>query len=216
MDRREFSAAALAVGAAAFGLPQAALAQRRPEEGKHYRALERPAPVEAPPGKIEVVEFFWYSCPHCNQFEPRLNAWLKSRQPADVSFRRVPVAFRADFVAQQRLYYALEALGKLDEMHGKVFHEIHANRQPTHREDLIVAFAEKNGLDRARFQELFNSFSVGTKARRATQLQDAYEVAAVPALGVAGRYYTDADMAGSMDSALQVVDYLIGEARRAK
>jgi thiol:disulfide interchange protein DsbA len=172
--------------------------------------------VEAPPGKIEVVEFFWYSCPHCNQFEPKLNAWLKSRQPADVSFRRVPVAFRADFVAQQRLYYALEALGKLDEMHGKVFHEIHANRQPTHREDLIVAFAEKNGLDRARFQELFNSFSVGTKARRATQLQDAYEVAAVPALGVAGRYYTDADMAGSMDSALQVVDYLIGEARRAK
>ena len=171
--------------------------------------------MEAPAGKIEVVEFFWYSCPHCYAFEPKLQAWLK-KLPPDISFRRVPVAFRDDFVPQQRLYYTLEAMGKVDELHSKVFAEIHQNRQPTDREDRIVAFAEKNGLDRAKFQELYNSFNVSTKARKAKQLQDQYEVDGVPALGVAGRFYTDGTLAGGMDQALQAVDYLVAEARRSK
>ena len=217
MNRREFSlSTACVLGAAALGVPHLAFAQRRPEEGKDYRALDKRAPVEAPTGKIEVVEFFWYSCPHCNAFEPRLNAWLKKGLPADVVFRRVPVAFRDDFVPQQRLYYTLEALGKVDELHDKVFEAIHQKHEATNREDAILAFAEKNGLDRAKFKDLYNSFSVSAKARRATQLQDAYQVDGVPALGVAGRYYTDGTMAGNMDRALQVVDYLIAEARRAK
>jgi thiol:disulfide interchange protein DsbA len=217
MKRREFSAAAgLVLGAAALGLPELVLAQGMPQEGKEFRALDRRVPMDAPAGKIEVIEFFWYSCPHCNAFEPKLTGWLKTRLPPDVVFHRVPVAFRDDFVPQQRLYYTLEAMGKVDELHGKVFAEVHQNRQPTNREDQIVAFAEKNGLDKAKFKELYNSFTVQTKARRAKQLQDAYEVAGVPALGVAGRYYTDGDMAGNMDRALQVVEYLVGEARKAK
>ena len=217
MNRREFSAATAAVlGAGALGFPGLALAQARaPQEGKDYRALDKRVPVEAPAGKIEVVEFFWYSCPHCNAFEPKLNAWLK-KAPADVAFRRVPVAFRDDFVPQQRLYYALEAMGKVDALHSKVFNEIHVNRQPTSKEDQIVAFVEKNGVDKAKFQELYNSFNVSTKARRAKQLQDAYMVDGVPALGVAGRYYVDGDLAGNMDRALQVVDYLVGQERRAR
>lgn len=217
MNRREFSAAAgVALGAAALGLPQLALAQRPPQDGKDFRALDKRMPADAPAGKIEVIEFFWYSCPHCNAFEPKLNAWLKSRLPADAVFHRVPVAFRDDFVPQQRLYYTLEALGKVEELHGKVFAEIHVNRNPLNREDLILAFAEKNGLDKAKFRELYNSFTVQTKARRAKQLQDGYGVEGVPALGVAGRYYTDGDLAGNMDRALQVVEYLVGEARKAK
>jgi len=217
MNRREFSAATAAVlGTGALGFPGLALAQARaPQEGKDYRALDKRLPVEAPAGKIEVVEFFWYSCPHCNAFEPKLNAWLK-KAPADVAFRRVPVAFRDDFVPQQRLYYALEAMGKVDALHTKVFNEIHVNRQPTNREDQIVAFVGKNGVDKAKFQELYNSFNVSTKARRAKQLQDAYMVDGVPALGVAGRYYVDGDLAGNMDRALQVVDYLVGQERRAR
>ena len=216
MNRREFSvAAACVLGATALGLPQLALAQRRPQEGTDYRELGQPAAVEAPAGRIEVVEFFWYSCPHCNAFEPRLNAWLK-RAPADLAFRRVPVAFRDDFVPQQRLFYALEALGKLDELHGKVFEAIHVQGQPTNREDAILAFAEKNGLDRAKFQEAYRSPSVQAKAKSARQLQDQYQVDGVPALGVAGRYYTDATLAGSMDRSLQVVEYLVGEVRRAR
>jgi protein dithiol oxidoreductase (disulfide-forming) len=214
MNRREFSAAAAVVaGATALGVPGLALAQRKMEEGKDFRALEKKAPVDAPAGKIEVVEFFWYSCPHCAAFEPRLAAWLK-KLPPDVSFRRVPVAFRDDFVPQQRLFYTLEAMGKVDDVHAKVFQEIHQNRQPTDREDRILAFVEKNGIDRAKFQELYNSFAVSTKARKAKQLQDQYEVDGVPALGVNGQFYTDGTLAGGMDRALAVADYLIAETRR--
>lgn len=216
MNRREFSAAAAAVlGASALGFPGLAFAQRLPQEGKDFRALDKKVPVDAPAGKIEVIEFFWYSCPHCNAFEPKLNAWVK-KLPADVSFRRVPVAFRDDFVPQQRLYYTLEALGKVDELHSKVFEAIHVRREPTSREDSILAFAEKNGLDRAKFQELYNSFSIAGKARRARQIQDAYQVDGVPAMGIAGRFYTDGELAGNMDRALQVVDYLVAEARKSK
>ena len=216
MKRREFSAAAAGVlGATALAVPGLGYAQKAPQEGKDYRVLDKKVPQDAPAGKIEVIEFFWYSCPHCNAFEPKLQAWLK-KLPPDVAFRRVPVAFRDDFVPQQRLYYTLEAMGKVDELHSKVFAEIHQNRQPTDREDRIVAFAEKNGLDRAKFQEMYNSFNVQTKARKAKQLQDQYEVDGVPALGVAGRYYTDGTLAGGMDQALQVVDYLVAQARRTK
>jgi thiol:disulfide interchange protein DsbA len=217
MKRREFSAAAAGMLAAgALALPGLARAQRKAEEGRDYRELDRRATVEAPPGRIEVVEFFWYSCPHCNAFEPKLKAWLQ-RVPADVALRRVPVAFRESFVPQQRLYYTLEALGKIDELHGKVFEAIHGQqRQSLDRDEAIFAFAERNGLERAKFQELYNSFSVQSRARRAADLQDQYQVDGVPALGVAGRYYTDATMAGSMERSLQVVEYLIAEARKAK
>ena len=212
MQRRAFSAGLLA--ATSLACAGLAHAQRRPREGAEYRALSRPAPVDAPAGRIEVVEFFWYSCPHCNAFEPALEAWSR-RLPADVVLRRVPVAFREDFVPQQRLYYALEALGRMD-LHGKVFHAIHQERQPLNRDDAILAWAQRQGLDRARFQEAFNAFGTTSKARRAIQLQDAYQVDGVPSLGVAGRFYTDGEMTGSMPVALQVVDYLVGEVRQGR
>ena len=162
-----------------------------------------------------MIEFFWYGCPHCNTFEPKLVNWMK-KLPTDVSVRRVPVAFRDDFVPQQRLFYTLEAMGKLDELHSKVFTTIHAERQVIDKEPAILAWAEKNGLDKAKFQEMYNSFSVSTKARRATQLQDAYKVQGVPAIGIAGRYYTDGTMAGNMDRALQITEFLVAESRKAR
>jgi thiol:disulfide interchange protein DsbA len=217
MNRREFSvAAACSVALASLGLPGSVLAQaRKPDDGTDYMTLKERVAVEAPAGKIEVIEFFWYSCPHCNAFEPKLVNWIK-KLPADVSLRRVPVAFRDDFVPQQRLYYTLEAMGKLEQLHGKVFNTIHTERQQIDKEATIVAWAEKNGLDRTKFVELYNSFSVQTKARKATQLQDAYKVTGVPALGIAGRYYTDGELAGTMDRALQVTDYLVAEVRKSK
>jgi protein dithiol oxidoreductase (disulfide-forming) len=215
MNRREFSAAtACVLAAAALGLPGAVFAQgKKPEEGTDYLKLGKTVAVDAPAGKVEVIEFFWYACPHCNAFEPRLEAWLKTIPP-DIAFKRVPVAFRDDFVPQQRLYYALEALGKVDEMHAKVFNAIHNNHEVLNREDLILAWAGKQGLDTAKFKEMYNSFSVSSKARRAVQLQDAYKVQGVPAMGVAGRYYTDGTMAGNIDKALQVTEYLVAEVRR--
>ncbi len=211
MKRRVFSASLLATGALA--LPQWALAQRIPKEGTEYKTLGRPAVSEVPPGKIEVVEFFWYSCPHCNNFEPQLEAWSKAAPP-DVVLRRIPVGFREDFVPQQRLFYTLEGLGKLEELHVKVFQAIHVERQPVNREDGIVAWVQKQGIDKARFLEVYNSDFVKTKVKQALVLQEAYAVEGVPALGVAGRYYTDGGMAGTMARALQVADYLIAQVRR--
>jgi len=216
MNRREFSTATVCLlGLAAWGAPGLVLAQKKPEEGTEYKTLGQPVAVEAPQGKVEVVEFFWYSCPHCNAFEPRLEAWSKKVGP-DVALRRVPVAFRDDFVPQQRLFYTLEAMGRVNDLHAKVFQAVHGERNPLNKEATIYAWADKQGLDKAKFQETFNSFSVTTKARRATQLQDAFKVEGVPALGVAGRFYTDGTMAGNMERALQVTDYLIAEARKSR
>jgi len=212
MKRREFSASLLAAGA--LGLVPAAHAQKRIDNGKDFRTLSQRAPVDAPAGKIEVVEFFWYSCPHCHSFEPALEAWSR-KLPADVVLRRVPVAFRDDFGPQQRLFYALEAMGRMD-LHVKVFQAIHMERQPTNRDDTILAWAQKSGLDRAKFQEAYASFSVQSKAKRAAQLQDAYQVQGVPSLGVAGRFYTDGELAGNMNRALEIVDHLVAEARKSR
>jgi protein dithiol oxidoreductase (disulfide-forming) len=217
MNRREFSAGtACVLATAALGVPGALWAQaKKPEDGVEYVTLDKRVNSDAPPGKIEVIEFFWYSCPHCNAFEPKLNAWIQ-KQPADVVIKRVPVAFRDDFVPQQRLFYTLEAMGKLDPLHGKVFHAIHAERSPLQREEQIVEWADKQGLDKAKFKEIYNSFSVSSKARRAAQIQDQFKVSGVPALGIAGRFYTDGELARNMDRALQVTDYLIAEARKSR
>ena len=212
MKRRVFSGGLLAAGA--LGLPAWAQSPRRIQEGVDFRAVTPRAPVDTPAPRIEVVEFFWYSCPHCNAFEPQLEAWAR-KLPSDVNLRRVPVAFRDDFVPQQRLFYTLEAMGRLD-LHGRVFHAVHVERQPTHRDDTILAWAQKNGLDRARFQSVYESFAVAAKAKRAYQLQEAYQVEGVPALGVAGRFYTDGQAAGSMPRALEVVDQLVADIRRGR
>ncbi len=214
MKRRDFSLGT-AAALAATGLALPAHAQKKPEDGSDYLTLDKRVPVEAPAGKVEVIEFFWYACPHCNAFEPKLEAWIK-KNPADVMVKRVPVAFRDNFVPQQRLFYALEAMGKLDEVHRKVFNAIHVDKLALNKEDLITAWVEKQGVDKAKFAELYNSFSVSTKARRATQLQDAFKVQGVPAMGVAGRWYTDGTLAGTMDRALQVTDYLLAEARKSR
>lgn len=218
MQRREFSQAALAAASAGTlaALPLGAQAQGKPPaEGKDYLLLSKPAPSEAPAGQIEVVEFFWCSCPHCNEFEPQLEAWA-AKAPKDVSLRRVPVSFRPDFEPQQRLYYVLEALGKMAALHKKVFYAIHVEKQTLNTADLVTAWAQKQGIDKAKFTELYNSFPVNMKARKATQLQEAFMVDGVPALGVDGRYYTSGSLAGNMARALTVTDHLLTLARSSK
>jgi thiol:disulfide interchange protein DsbA len=218
MQRREFSlsaasmAAAATLGAAAL-LPTAAQAQARAfKDGADYLTLDRPAPTEAPAGQVEVVDFFFYGCPHCNAFEPQLEAWSK-KLPKDVTLRRAPVAFRPDLEPQQRLYYVLEGMGKVDELQKKVFNAIHVERQALNTADQVAAWAEKQGISKPKFVEMYNSFSVSTKVRKSTQLMDSYKVDGVPALGIAGRYYTSAELTQTMERALQVTDYLIGQSR---
>ncbi|MGE8397339.1 MAG: thiol:disulfide interchange protein DsbA/DsbL [Comamonas sp.] len=215
MQRRQFSlAAATAATSMAFASNAVWAQQAAPKEGKEYLRLSKPAPTEAPDGKVEVVEFFWYSCPHCNAFEPTFAAW-KNKVPANVVVRRVPVAFNASFVPQQKLFFALQSLPNFDAMHVKVFHAIHVERNKLANDEAIFEWVGKQGVDVAKFKEAYNSFNVSSQVRKATALQQAYDVEGVPSMGVAGRYYTDGPRAGSMTNVLAVVEHLVAQSAKA-
>lgn len=211
MQRRAFSTAALSMSAvAALGFPAVAAAQASAfREGTDFRRLRRPVPVDAAPGKIEVLEFFAYTCVHCHAFVPVFREWSKTVGP-DVVIRHVPVGFNASFEPLQRLYYTLEAMGRVQSHHERVFQAIHVDRQRLDTPEAIAQWAERNGLDKAQFTQIFNSFAVAGRARRATQLQDAYEVEATPSVGVAGRFI----IGGQAARTLLVANALINEARK--
>lgn len=211
MQRRAFSRGLMAAGAAAAaGLNLSpALAQRVAfKEGTDYLKLAKPAPTDSPAGQVEVVEFFAYSCIHCFNFEPVFGEWLK-KQPAHVHVRRMPVAFNQNFVPMQRFYFALEAMGLVDKLHTKVFKAFHEERLPLTTAPAIVAWVEKQGVDRNQFISHFDGAAVKS-AQKAVGLQDAYQVEGTPALGVAGRYY----IGGQGPRTLLVADSLIAEARK--
>lgn len=209
MKRRQFQHLGL------FCLAGFASLGARAQEGG-YRELAHPASIETAPPRIEVVDFFWYGCPHCNAFAPLLDPWIE-RLPADVAVRKVPVSFQPSFSVHQRLYFALEGMGQVKAMHRRVFRAIHNDRQRLNNDASILDWARSQpGLDGERFAQLYGSFGVANKAMRATRVQESYGVTGVPALGVAGRYYTDASLAGDMARALSVVERLIDGARRAQ
>jgi len=188
MHRRLFSQALMGLGGlatAGSALPLAAQTVSAPNagafrEGTHYRRLRQPAPVDAPAGRIEVLEFFAYTCIHCYNFVP------------------------------QKLYFTLEAMGQLDTLHERVFKAIHNDRQRLNNADAITAWVAAQGVDKAQFTQVFNSFAIAGKVRRANQLQDAYEVEATPSLGIAGRYYVP----GQAARTLTIANALIQEARK--
>jgi protein dithiol oxidoreductase (disulfide-forming) len=217
MQRREFSRSLLAAGATtALGATAAltlipAHAQRvGPKEGTDFVRLSRTAPVDSPAGTIEVVEFFAYSCIHCYNFEPLLADWMK-QLPANVVVRRTPVAFNEAFLPMQRLYYTLEAMGQVDALHAKVFRAFHVDKQRLQDPAVIADWVDKQGVDMKKFNELFASSTVAGKAKRATQLQEAYQVEGTPSLGVAGRYY----VGGQGARTLVVANALIADLRKA-
>jgi len=214
MKRRYFSSALIATAAwlsSSASWAQAALFR----SGKDFFTLDRPVATEAGAGKIEVIEFFWYSCPHCFAFEPAFAQWVKNA-PKDVVVRRIPVSFRDDFAPQQRLFFTLEAMNLLDSLHVKVFNAVHVEKQPLNTDASILAWAQKQGVDKAKFEETYKSFGVASKLKRAVQLQNDFKVEGVPSLGIAGRYYTDGSLAGNMDRALKVAESLIAQTRQGR
>ena len=211
MQRREFSRAAVAAAAAgwsAWSLPaQAQIAGLK--EGTDYLRLKRPAPVDAQAGQVEVLEFFAYTCIHCYNFEPAFNAW-KAKQPSQVVVRRTPVLFSPQQEPLQKLYYALEAMGKVDALHEKVFRAVHVDKLRLDNAGAIADWVAKQGVDKAQFAQFYNAFGVAGKSKRATQLQDAYQVEGTPALGVGGRFY----IPGQGPRTLAIADALIAELRK--
>jgi thiol:disulfide interchange protein DsbA len=218
--RRELTLGAVAAGLAGSLVPRRAAAQLAPVEGTHYLRVSPPAPTAAPPGKIEVIDFFWYECPHCNAFEPALDAWAK-RLPEDVAFRRMPVWFREEpFGPQQRLFYTLETLGLAPALHRKVFHLIHDEHVRLRTAEDISAFALTNDLDPVKFMTVYNSAAVRTRSQQARQIATAYGLDGVPAMGVQGRYFTNGTLAnggvagGANERMLAIVDALLIQARQ--
>ena len=213
MKRRDFSKqlAGAGLGLAVAG---AARAQGAPVEGKDYVKLQTAAPVTlaTPQKKIDVIEFFWYGCSHCFAFEPVLESWVK-RLPADVQFRQVPFALIGP-PEHQKMFYALEEIGQREAMHRKLFSAIHVQGKRLNSEADITAFLVANGVDGAKFSEAYKSFAVNTLVSRGKQLSNAYKIDGVPALGVHGRYYTAASLAGTHERAVMVADYLIQRARQ--
>lgn len=206
---------ATAPAAALFAAwPGPAKAQRvAPAEGQAYRRLAKPLPVA--PGRLHVLAFFWYGCPHCYAFEPALQAWA-AQLPQDVQLTRVPVVFNPVplFLAHQKIYYALQALGQAERMHMKVFEAIHHGHQRLDRLSDIAALMQANGIDPSRFVAAYESPEVARQAQLATDTAQAYGVDAVPSFGVQGRYFTSATLADTPERSLVVVDYLLDKLRR--
>lgn len=213
MNRRDFS---IQLAGASLSLAAASPAfAQTPVEGTHYIKLSQPVPpgMLPPAGKIDVTEFFWYECPHCNAFEPLLDPWSR-KLPPEVVFRRVPVAFSARHQVAQKLFYALEETGAFETAHRKVFAAIHGQGQRLTSEAEAIAVATAAGADKTKFTESYKSFQVNTKAAKARTLSDAYKVDGVPMLGIHGRYFTSASLAGTHERALAVADFLIQLARK--
>jgi thiol:disulfide interchange protein DsbA len=195
-----------------------------PQNGVDYRTLDKAQQTDSG-NKVEVTEFFWYSCPHCFALEPSLADWVK-KQGDKIVFKRVPVAFRESFLPEQKLFYTLEAMGKVDELHKKVFDAIHIERQRLDNDAAITSFMVKQGIDKDKFLEVYNSFGVQAKARRATQLQGAYAIDGVPMVAVDGRFLTapsivSASIGNQPEPALhaatlQVMDALVARSFKEK
>jgi protein dithiol oxidoreductase (disulfide-forming) len=212
----EQSSAPSASGAPATqgGNPPVQLAANTPPAaaGERYVVLPNPQPTQTP-GKIEVVEIFLYTCPHCYAFEPHVNAW-KQKLPADVAFVRMPATFGPTGPLLARTYYAAEVLGVLDKMHPVIFDAIHKQRRALNsEEDVLKLFAEQ-GVDPGVMRATLHSFAVDSKFRRAQQLEVGYGVTGVPAMAVNGKYGISIARLGA-EGMLKVADELIARERQA-
>ena len=189
------------------------LAYAQPKAGVEYRELSTPQPTDTP-GKIEVIEFFWYGCPHCYDFEPLLNPWVK-KLPKDVQFRRIPAIFNDEWEKSARAYYTLEAIGEGERLHKPLFDAVHTgSRLKVANEAAVTEWLGKQGVDTKKFAAAYRSFSVEGKLKRAAQLTQTYKLEGVPAIAVNGKYVVMTDNIKSFDQMLAVTDYLVEQSRK--
>jgi protein dithiol oxidoreductase (disulfide-forming) len=218
MKRHAFVSCSLAFFAALCLLSSAVRAQPVPD--KEYRLLATPQPP-ADPKKIEVIEFFSYACPHCAEFEPALESWLK-RKPKDVDFKEVPMVFRENWKPTAKLYYALEALGVVDKYQDKVYDAIHKQSKDLGTDQGVKQWAKDAGIDAAKFDQVYDSFGIDSKVQRSGAMGRAYGVQFTPSVVINGKYYTGPSMVSAQGGApdydrfFKVVNELIDMERKAK
>jgi thiol:disulfide interchange protein DsbA len=194
--------------------------------GKDYQTLKTPQPTAS--GKnIEVLEFFWYGCPHCDHLQPALHEWLK-RKPADVAFRRQPAAFQDSWVQLARTYYTIETLDAVDKLHGEIFNAIHRTKAlnpPALFKDQKPLFdwVATKGMDRQKFIDTYNSFGIVSKSQRTIDITSAYDISGTPSIVIDGRYLTAPSMMPAKannsvdyDRLFRTVDQLIAMARKSR
>jgi thiol:disulfide interchange protein DsbA len=178
------------------------------EEGIDYTELAKPQATESG-DKIEVLEVFMYSCPHCYHLEPTIDKWLASK-PENVEFRRMPAIFGPKVVPHARAFFAVEQMGAGEQFHLPLFRALHEQKKQIYDEDALVAFAEAQGIDGAEFRKTYNSFFVNMQVRRAQEMGKRYGVDGVPNVIVNGKYRTSPSQTGSREKMVQAIDYLIG------
>jgi thiol:disulfide interchange protein DsbA len=210
---------ATAVSVPAFASPA------NPQNGVDYTTLAQPQPVQAAGKKVEVIEFFMYHCPVCNGLEPGFEEWVR-KQGDRIQVRRIHMPYTGAADPEARLFLTLEALGKLDAMHAKVFHAVHQQRIRLNKDEAIIDWAAKNGIDRAAFLNAWNSFGVTVKLRQLDKVIAAYKIESVPTLVIDGRFVTSPSTVATslktnnpqemFQATLQVADALVAKALQSK
>jgi thiol:disulfide interchange protein DsbA len=188
--------------------PLAAHAQG-PQPGVDYTELKQPQATDAG-GKVEVLEFFWYNCPHCYALEPTLEPWVK-KLPKDAQFKRVPAIFNDQWALAGRAYYTLEATGDVERVHRALFDAIHKDGLKITDEKALAEWVGKKGVDAAKFSAAYRSFAVESKLKRALQLTQAYQLQGVPSLAIQGKYVISAGTHGSAAAMLSTAEFLIAK-----
>ncbi|WP_075795267.1 thiol:disulfide interchange protein DsbA/DsbL [Massilia putida] len=196
-----------------------------PKSGVEYVTLAQPQPVQATGKKVEVIEFFMYHCPHCNALEPQLEQWVK-KQGGNIQFKRVHLPFSGPNDPEAHLYLTLEAMGKAEEFQSKVFKAWHVDHQRLNTDAAIIDWVAKNGIDRNKFLEVWNSFGVMTKLHRLPQITTDYKVDGVPTVIIDGKYQTSPSIVYNsvkttsepvlFQATLQVMDALVAKAAKSK
>ncbi len=192
----------------AFSVP--ASAQQPVRADIDYRVI-KPQPVAAA-DRIEVIDFFWYGCPHCNNLQPALERWI-SRKPADVVIRRIPAILRDSWAPHARIYYTLEALGEAERLHQRVYHGYHVEELHMSKPEVMSAWAVRNGIDRERWEQAYNSPEVQRRVEEAAKLTRAYQITGTPSLVVNGRYLTSGNMAESLNAIVAITEGLVQKVR---
>ncbi len=183
-------------------------------EGPGYQTLSSPQPTQHP-DKVEVIEFFWYGCPHCYSFEPELSKWLKTL-PKNVEFIRQPAVFNETWGKHAKAYFVAEALGVVDKVHADFFDAIQTKKEKLETEEQLAKFFTAHGVDEAQFHETFNAFAIDAKMRQAPAIAARYGITGVPTVIINGKYVTSGPLAGSHEKMLEVMDELIKKESAAK
>lgn len=188
--------------------------------GTNYTVLSPAQPTDAAPGKVQVVEVFWYGCPHCYALDPYLESWLKSK-PGYIDFVRVPIMWGDIHRSHARLFYTLQALGKLDELHTQVFDEIHQHNDPLYVQgdpkatfQAQLKFAVAHGVSASAFTNAYNSFGVQTNLQRADDIDRRYKVDSVPTIVIDGKYQADVGTAGGDEKLIQLINDLAASEKK--